>query len=185
MTTDLHKLTQKQLGELFPIILSPPRHDWPEYFTREAHRIRDILGKEMIKRIRHVGSTSVLGLTAKPTIDIVVEIAETPGTDQRTIDLMTAGGYEHMQSQKAHIMVVRGYTPRGMDIPSYHIHLGQPGLPKLEDMIRFRDLLRSDPSVAGAYETLKENLAARYRNDREAYTKAKTDFINTNLTKRL
>ncbi len=72
-----------------------------------------------------------------------------------------------------------------MDIPSYHIHRGRPGLPKLEDMIRFRDLLRSDPSVAGAYETLKENLAGRYRNDREAYTKAKTDVINTSLTKRL
>lgn len=181
MTTDLHKLTPKELGQLFPIILSPPCRDWPEYFTRETRRIKDILGNKMIKQIVHVGSTSVPGLAAKPTIDIVVEIPGMPEAAQRAINIMTAAGYEHMHDQKNHVMVVRGYTPQGMAVPSYHIHLGRPGLPDLENMIRFRDLLRSDPLVAGAYETLKKHLAARYRNDREAYTEAKTNFIQASL----
>jgi len=41
----------------------------------------------------------------------------------------------------------------------------------------FRDYLRENAKVAKAYEDLKLELAKRYKNDREAYTQAKTDFI--------
>jgi GrpB-like predicted nucleotidyltransferase (UPF0157 family) len=42
---------------------------------------------------------------------------------------------------------------------------------------RFRDRLRSNPTLAQEYTTLKRALAERYRNDREAYTEAKAAFI--------
>ena len=41
----------------------------------------------------------------------------------------------------------------------------------------WRDLLRRDAEMAGAYGELKVALAARYGTDRDGYTEAKTDFI--------
>jgi GrpB-like predicted nucleotidyltransferase (UPF0157 family) len=41
----------------------------------------------------------------------------------------------------------------------------------------FRDFLRADEGLRGAYAALKRDLAARYRHDRIAYNEAKTSFI--------
>lgn len=45
----------------------------------------------------------------------------------------------------------------------------------------FRDRLRADPTVAREYVALKRELAARHRDDRSAYTEAKTEFIEATL----
>jgi GrpB-like predicted nucleotidyltransferase (UPF0157 family) len=47
----------------------------------------------------------------------------------------------------------------------------------------FRDWLRAHPEDATAYAGLKRELANVYRNDRRAYTEAKTDFVNAILAK--
>jgi len=39
----------------------------------------------------------------------------------------------------------------------------------------------ADPEAAAAYVRLKNDLAQRFRNDRERYTEAKTDFIRSFL----
>jgi len=45
------------------------------------------------------------------------------------------------------------------------------------DNLLFRDYLIKYPKTAKEYETLKLALAARYGNDREAYTNGKSEFI--------
>ena len=47
----------------------------------------------------------------------------------------------------------------------------------------FRDYVRSRADVARAYERLKRELAARFRDDRPGYTKAKDDFIEKTLAR--
>lgn len=42
----------------------------------------------------------------------------------------------------------------------------------------FRDHLRADPAARDAYLALKQDLAGRFRDDREAYSKGKTGFID-------
>jgi GrpB-like predicted nucleotidyltransferase (UPF0157 family) len=41
----------------------------------------------------------------------------------------------------------------------------------------FRDRLRKSPALAQQYEVLKYKLAAQFRDDREAYTAAKEEFV--------
>lgn len=48
---------------------------------------------------------------------------------------------------------------------------------RLWDRLYFRDYLRTHPDVAKKYEKLKIKLSRENHNDREAYTKAKTDFV--------
>ena len=47
----------------------------------------------------------------------------------------------------------------------------------------FRDYLRRHPDEASAYQRLKAGLAARFGTDVEAYTEAKTEFIQSALAK--
>ena len=45
------------------------------------------------------------------------------------------------------------------------------------DRLLFRDYLIEHPDVAGKYQNLKIHLSKMYPNDRVAYTKGKTEFI--------
>jgi GrpB-like predicted nucleotidyltransferase (UPF0157 family) len=45
------------------------------------------------------------------------------------------------------------------------------------DRITFRDRLRADERLAVEYADLKQRLAVTHRNHREAYTEAKTGFV--------
>ena len=47
----------------------------------------------------------------------------------------------------------------------------------------FRDYLRADPGEARRYAVLKRDLADRYGGDREAYTAAKSAYVDEIMTK--
>jgi GrpB-like predicted nucleotidyltransferase (UPF0157 family) len=58
------------------------------------------------------------------------------------------------------------------------------GSPALARHLALRDRLRADPEAAGAYADLKRSLAARFGDDRAAYTDAKSAFIEALLAGR-
>jgi GrpB-like predicted nucleotidyltransferase (UPF0157 family) len=59
---------------------------------------------------------------------------------------------------------------------THHVHIAPRGHPVWKGLI-FRDYLRAQPQVAARYAGLKRGLAARYREDRERYTNAKSTFV--------
>lgn len=63
-----------------PVHLAEYDPSWPERFDREAERIAVALGERALM-IEHVGSTSVPGLAAKPTIDILLIVADSADED--------------------------------------------------------------------------------------------------------
>ena len=48
---------------------------------------------------------------------------------------------------------------------------------ELRAQLAFRDRLRESRTLAAEYEALKRELAVTFRDDRTAYTDAKTDFV--------
>ena len=44
--------------------------NWPIYFSEEAKKIKQVLGGNCLT-VHHIGSTSIIGLPAKPVIDMV------------------------------------------------------------------------------------------------------------------
>jgi GrpB-like predicted nucleotidyltransferase (UPF0157 family) len=62
---------------------------WPGAYAREASRVRTALGERMAV-LEHVGSTSVPGLSAKPIIDIVLEVADSSNESTYVPDLAPA-----------------------------------------------------------------------------------------------
>ena len=176
MNNPLQKMTNEELWVLFPIILSEHRAEWTKFYEQEKDTIISALGTKNISRINHIGSTSVPGLIAKPTIDILLEIPTDADIPSLTAALISAGYICNTQPNNPapHLMFMKGYTPQGFRGQAVHLHVRFPGD---WDELYFRDYLRSHPKTAKSYGKLKQNLQLRYEHDRDAYTEAKTDFI--------
>ena len=60
---------------------------------------------------------------------------------------------------------------------THHMHLVPRDSSLWRERLAFRDALRGSPELSAEYAALKRELAARFRHDREAYTEAKSSFI--------
>lgn len=173
---NLNEMSNEELWQLFPIILSAHDRDWPKRYETEKDCLVKAIGAENIVRISHIGSTSVPGLTAKPTIDILLEIQQK--TDlARLIPTIEAEGYIYSPqpgNPPPHMMFMKGYTPEGFKGQAFHLHIRYSGD---WDELYFRDYLLSHPDTAQAYGELKVKLQKEYEHDRDGYTDAKTGFI--------
>lgn len=178
-------MNKEELGKLYPITVVPYDTNWVSIFENEKETIVKILGSEIALSVEHIGSTAVPNLSAKPTIDILVEIPKEAGIKDLIISKMTQNNYLHMKEQINHLVFAKGYSPTGLEKISFHVHMGTKEQDFLWDRIYFRDFLRLNPSVANEYEQLKLMLAETYKHDREAYTESKNEFISkiTNLAK--
>lgn len=177
MGSELENLSTEELGILFPVVISNPDPLWPEYFKLERAEIEKSLARKDGIFINHIGSTAIPDLQAKPTIDILIEIPEETDTEwlvQRLIHI----GYHYIPKKEnppPHMMFVKGYSGKGLDSLSYHVHIRYIGK---QDEILFRDYLRKHPEALREYAELKIKLADVHRNNREAYTEGKTEFIS-------
>lgn len=173
---DLHNMSLEKLGQLFPIIISEPSESWVDLYKAESQLIFDSFSSSDIERIDHIGSTAVPGLKAKPTIDILLQVSEHIDP-QKVIETFISLGYNYTKqpdNPPPHMMFVKGYSKNGFHGQVYHVHVRYKG-----DWNEpfFRDFLIKHRKIAKEYEKLKLQLAAKYKNDREAYTQAKTSFI--------
>jgi GrpB-like predicted nucleotidyltransferase (UPF0157 family) len=176
MPEDLNKLSVEDLGKLFPIVLSEHNPGWGQMFQEERELILDYLGTTQIVNIEHIGSTSVPGLIAKSTIDILIEINNDSDIDE-IVTKLESGGYTLIpkpENPPPHLMFAKGYSVTGYTGQTFHIHIRYQG--DCEEII-FRDYLIKNPSTAIEYSELKRRLSVSFTNDREKYTLGKTDFI--------
>ena len=143
---------------------------WPAAFDTERRRLAPLLAGA---DVHHIGSTAVPGLAAKPIIDMVALVESYEGPIAR---LVADGGYQYARAFNATLTHRRFLCYPTAAHRTHHLHLvDEPG--ELERRLRFRDRLRTDPVLAGEYAALKRALAERYREDREAYTEAKSEFV--------
>lgn len=176
----LEDLTPKELGKLFPIQIVPYDKNWVNIFNSESKLIKDTLGDNIALKIEHFGSTAVDGISAKPTIDILIEIPFlTDNLKEMIIQKMTEIDYQFIwrtDERLPYMHFVKGYTIDGFKGNVFHIHMGDKSHP-LWDRIYFCDYLRQNKKVAEEYELLKISLAEKFKYDREAYTNAKSEFV--------
>src|SRR5919199_3703709 len=150
---------------------------WREMYERERGPLPEALYPFAVD-IQHIGSTSVLGLAAKPIVDIGVGIKEYP-LPESTIEAVVALGYEYFGERG---IPRRHYFNKGRP-RTHHLHILEVEGEEWIRHILFRDYLRAHREEALRYEALKRDLARVYRHDREAYTEGKTEFVLATLAK--
>ena len=163
---ELENLTTEELGKLFPIQIVPYDKNWVKIFNSESELIIKTLGENIILKIEHFGSTAIEGLSAKPTIDILVEIPHlTDMLKEMIIKKMKEIDYHFIwrtDEKVPYMHFVKGYTIDGFKGNVFHIHMGDKTHP-LWDRIYFRDYLRLNIKVAEEYESLKISLAEQFK----------------------
>ena len=173
----LSEMTLAELWQLFPIILSPHDPEWKNFYKREADLLQKHFGKNAA-RIRHIGSTAVAGLIAKPTVDILLEVldnADLAAVRQLAIEC----GYTVMAETtilEYRLDLCKGYTPLGFAEKVFHLHILHLG--DWDEPV-FCEYLKQHPEKAKEYAALKTKLQKQFKHDRDAYTEAKGEFIRT------
>jgi len=180
--TELTKLTDtmslEEMGMVFPVILSEYNPAWPVLYSTEKDLIEKTVGSQRIVKILHIGSTAVPGMISKPTIDILLEIRDNVDRDG-LIHLFSDMGYlcnPQPRNPAPHLMFIKGYTPGGYSGQAYHVHVRYGGD---WDEPCFCNYLIRHPAVAEQYIALKQKLRESCEWNREAYTRGKTEFIES------
>lgn len=149
---------------------------WEGSFSQLRAQLMEIMGT-FPARVEHVGSTSIPGAAAKPIIDI--DIVVRSRRDVRgAIRLLEEGGYKHV-GDKGIPGREAFESPGGMI--AHHLYVVVEGNSARNRHLKFRDYLRSNPEMVRRYSAFKKSLAIQFRNDREAYTEAKTTFVEEAL----
>ena len=151
--------------------LSPYRDEWPLLFESEKKIIEAAVGYH-ISDIQHVGSTAIVGMPAKPILDIAIAVEDFEKA-RVCIDLLVALGYTFRGENG---IPRRHYFQKGEPC-THHVHMVEESSDEWTKLICFRDLLSADRSTAADYRRLKLDLWERLPEDRKAYQEAKTAFI--------
>ncbi len=178
MTDKLKERVEELVKEKISIV--PYMPIWTQMFKDEADFLRGKLPLNLIKRIEHFGSTAVPGLSAKPIIDILVEVTSSEETKKQIVPVLEAEGYEYF-----HRPAFGDFGPpyyawfikRNQEGKrTHHIHMVEADS-ELWDRLYFRDYLKEFLKTAKLHNELKIKLSKKYSNDRVKYTEGKSEFI--------
>ena len=154
---------------------------WPELFAAEAARLRPAFGPSLAA-MEHIGSTSVPGLAAKPVIDIQAVVRSLRDMEAITPRVVALGWIQGIFAlDPARRLYFKKYDASG--IRTHQLHVYEADHPVAAAHLLFRDYLRTHKEEAQRYEALKRELAVPFRHDRLGYNDAKTDYIETVITK--
>ena len=142
-----------------------------------------MLDPASIVGLEHFGSTAIPGTSAKPIIDILIAVRSLADARRSYVGALEALGYVYWADNPRNdrMFFVKGMPPYGAR-RTHHVHVTERD-GEMWQRLAFRDYLRAHPDEARRYESLKRQLAARHATDREAYTDAKTDYVDSVLRK--
>ena len=147
---------------------------WAARFEVLADRVRRALGPR-VRRLEHIGSTSVPGLAAKPLIDMLL-IVDDLEDEASFVPPLEAAGFELRVREPGHRMF---RTPQR----DMHLHVYAPGRAEERDYLDLRDWLRISSDDRTLYATVKRHLAQQQWTDMNDSADAKTDVVLDILTR--
>lgn len=158
------------------VIVVPYDEKWPEMFEDENLLIKTLLGG-VAKDVHHIGSTSVPGLSAKPVIDILLEVSDINELDTYNSAMASIGYVARGENG----IPGRRYFIKGCNQRSHQVHAFAMGDMQVLKHLAFRDYLRKNRDIAGKYAEIKHLAVLLSRNDVHRYSALKANFIEHHL----
>jgi len=156
-----------------PVVLAAYDPEWPRIAALHAERLR-VLGSVLLV-VRHIGSTSVPGLAAKPIIDLMPLVTDFADLDRERLQIELLGYSWHGELGISGRRYCALSDPAGRRI--VQLHFFEADSPHAKRHLAFRDYLRSHPDAAGAYEKEKHRARDLHPNDSHAYADEKAAWI--------
>ena len=163
----------QRMADATRVTLEPHNPDWARMAQDEAARLKAVLGDALLA-VHHMGSTSIPGIAAKPTVDL----------------MPTVTSLEALEAKRS-VVEGLGYLWRGeFGIPErrycvlerdgkrvFHAHFFVDGHENVVRQLLFRDYLRAHRDEALAYEAIKREAAAAHPLNSLAYNDHKSAWI--------
>jgi GrpB-like predicted nucleotidyltransferase (UPF0157 family) len=153
------------------VFLVPWSNEWQKEYLLEKDQIQEVVG-QYILAVHHIGSTAVKHLSAKPIIDIAIEINEFQDGEKCITPLETLG-YAY---KGTNVLPDRHYFNKG-EPRTHQIHMYQSGNKYLLEHLAFRDYLRYNETARIQYEQLKQDLSTVNKSNKHKYADDKTNSM--------
>ena len=176
------------------IIIEAYNSNWPARFLIEKEVIASAL-QPYAPAIEHFGSTSIIGMDAKPIIDILVGLNKADDLDKTVAPMMEAGytyirKYEPLWPTRRFFMQLKALdkVPTIIDVDDNvvigkdyislaNIHIIVKDTHDWIRMIAFRNYLRASPLTREAYSKVKRQISKQEFYDMNEYNNAKDGFV--------
>ncbi len=160
------------MNDLSHTILISYQSSWKGKFEVEKENLQKVFGDKAVA-IEHIGSTSIIGLSSKPIIDIGVLIEKKENGDS-FIELVEKIGYLY---DKQNSSGERHFFRKG-NPTEFHLSIAYADKGNFwERQILFRDYLRNHPDFRDEYQKLKEKLLKVDLTGKNSYIIGKSEFV--------
>jgi len=150
---------------------------WKVIFETEKVALSEAIGSNALT-IEHIGSTAVIGLSAKPIVDILIEVSSLEKLDAAHKKI-NALGYT-IKGENG--ISGRRYFQKGGCQRSHHVHAFQSNDLHLYRHRAFKEYLIAHPAVASEYCSIKKGAAFKSENNINIYMALKNNFIQKHET---
>lgn len=147
---------------------------WADQYLKEARRLRMVFDPDLLE-MHHVGSTSVIGLAAKPEIDILIVVASNDHLSTWTDGLAGLGYQRGGDLSEGHHFFKRNHN----GVRTHKLHVIVSGHPMINRLLIIRDHLRRNAQDRQAYQALKLQLEQENKKGIAEYLLGKEPFLNT------
>ena len=154
---------------------------WPVRYEAESEAIRRVFAP-ILRSVHHIGSTSVPGLVAKPTIDILVVVGDTSDVVKYDPAMIEIGYRPRGECLDAGGVAGRFYYCKEVGgVRSHHAHVCQSGHWQISELLAFPAYLRAHPSEARAYGEMKRAALLVGDSDNAEYMAAKSRWLRPRI----
>jgi len=158
------------------IIIEDYNPQWALHFQHIKSFLSSHLHKQILN-IEHVGSTSVIGMKAKPIIDIDIIIESDEHTLQKVIARLQSVGYNYLGDLGISGREAFRFIGSNKKLFRHNLYVCREDSIALANHLALKCYLQENQSRVSAYSILKQELANKYPYDIESYIDGKTNFI--------
>ena len=156
------------------VIVLPYNENWKADFEKIKAEIENAIG-QLIVSVEHVGSTSVIGMSAKPCIDIDVVIKDYSVFDA-VVSSLAEIGYIHEGDLGIKDRHAFRYTDKP-HLQTHHLYVCPQNSAELHRHITFRNFLQNNPDAVEKYSRVKETAAQLFPDNIDKYIEYKSPCI--------
>ena len=151
------------------MVVVPYNPKWKAQFKLLERRL--LASSDSILKVEHTGSTAIVGMLAKPIIDMIAVISEIKDFEKVKNDLAKLG-YEHVGD-----LGIKGREAFSHQHEiAHHLYICHHSATELHRQILFRDYLNADLKARAEYRKIKEEIIATVGlNNRAEYVKLKAE----------
>ena len=135
------------------ISIVPYDNKWEQQFKIIKKSLMNIFGNNCVD-IQHIGSTAILGMPAKPIIDVLVAVKDLKAVDELNDKMEEAGCRPKGESGIPGRRYFQKFAADGVN-HTEHIHCFEHDNPIVKEHLMFRDFLMIDKDSFNEYLAVK------------------------------